>query len=223
MRKQLLIAGIVLGGTVACTAMKDKPALASVVEIIGNDSISTERLSQICLSGNIPASVYRWKNHTALYGIFDDLPEIREQIAKMYPGATIKLYDKPFYIFERSSCGDNTQAKQWTHTLMTANLAADTVMQQEYMKYHATQPEQFPEVVQGFCHAGFQQLLVFRNGRQLMLVISIPKGENLDDLNPKTTENNPRADEWNSIMANYQEGIDDAEPGEVWVTFNSIK
>jgi hypothetical protein len=50
-----------------------------------------------------------------------------------------------------------------------------------------------------------------------MLVISIPKGKTLEELNPKTTENNPRMDEWNSIMKKYQEGIEGTAPGEVWV------
>jgi hypothetical protein len=50
-----------------------------------------------------------------------------------------------------------------------------------------------------------------------MLVISIPKGQSLDQLNPKTTENNPRVNEWNAIMKNYQEGIEGTGLGETWV------
>jgi hypothetical protein len=50
-----------------------------------------------------------------------------------------------------------------------------------------------------------------------MLVISIPKGESLDRLNPKTAENNPRVDEWNRIMKKYQEGIEGTQKGETWV------
>jgi hypothetical protein len=50
-----------------------------------------------------------------------------------------------------------------------------------------------------------------------MLVISIPKGESLDKLNPRTTVNNPRVDEWNKIMKKYQEGIQGTKPGETWV------
>jgi hypothetical protein len=64
---------------------------------------------------------------------------------------------------------------------------------------------------------------VYKTGRQLMLVISIPKGESLDKLNPKTTENNPRVDEWNKIMSKYQEGIDGTKPGETWVFFQQVE
>jgi L-rhamnose mutarotase len=99
----------------------------------------------------------------------------------------------------------------------------DPKLQQEYLNYHATQFQKWPEVSKGFCNANFQQLLVFKNGRQLMLVISIPKGESLDKLNPKTTENNPRVNEWNKLMKKYQEGIPGTKPGEVWVFFKPWK
>jgi L-rhamnose mutarotase len=164
-------------------------------------------------------SIYEWKNHLAVYGIFPDAGKVQTRIAAAYPDATVRLYEHPFYVFDRSKCDNPSQSNRQTHVLMTANLVADTVLQQEYMNYHAHQAELFPEVAQGFCRADFQQLLVFRNGRQLLLVISIPQGKNLDELNPKTTENNPRVDEWNTIMAKYQEGIEGAAPGEVWVMF----
>jgi L-rhamnose mutarotase len=95
-------------------------------------------------------------------------------------------------------------------------------MQAAYKEYHATQFKKWPEVVKGFCNASFQQLQVFENDGQLMLVISIPKGKTLDELNPKTTENNPRVNDWNNLMKQYQEGIAGAGPGETWVFFKPI-
>jgi hypothetical protein len=44
----------------------------------------------------------------------------------------------------------------------------------------------------------------------------------LDKLNPKTSENNPRVDEWNAIMKKYQEGIPGTKPGEVWVFLKPV-
>ena len=122
-----------------------------------------------------------------------------------------------FYEFNRQHCDDKNIAKDWDHILLTCNLVADATLQQEYLNYHATQFERWPEISKGFCNASFQQLLIFKNGRQLVLVISIPKGESLDKLNPKTTENNPKVDEWNKIMGKYQEGIPGTKPKETWV------
>ncbi len=56
-----------------------------------------------------------------------------------------------------------------------------------------------------------------------MLVISIPKGEDLDKLNPRTTQNNPRVDDWNAIMKKYQTGIEDAKSGETWILLKNVK
>jgi hypothetical protein len=107
--------------------------------------------------------------------------------------------------------------------ILTANLVTGARLQREYLDYHASQFENWPEVSNGFCKADFQQLLLFRNGRQLMLVISIPKGKSLDELNPKTIENNPRGVEWNAIMKKYQEGISGTKPGEVWVFLKPVE
>uniref|UniRef100_UPI000299F757 L-rhamnose mutarotase n=1 Tax=Pedobacter agri TaxID=454586 RepID=UPI000299F757 len=83
--------------------------------------------------------------------------------------------------------------------------------------------EKWPEISKGFCNAEFQRLAIFKKDRQLMLIISIPKGKKLDDLNPKTTLNNPTVDEWNAIMKKYQEGIEGTKPAEVWVFFKPIE
>ena len=106
---------------------------------------------------------------------------------------------------------------------MTANLVDNPVLQHEYMRYHEIQFNEWKEVPQGFCNADFQQVLVFKHDRQLMLVISIPEGKTLDELNPKTEENNPRVKEWNSIMSRFQVRIEDAPEGSTWVIFSEIQ
>ncbi len=210
----------------ACQSPKQAPPVySSVIEIVygqPTDSIIPDSIAALIDEVKADANIYWWKNHAVLYGVFRDMSAIKEHIIKNIPGVRVRLYEQPFYIFDRSlDCKANNIAPEWEHTLMTANLVPDTILQREYMDYHATQEEKFPEVKQGFCKAEFQQLLVFRNGRQLMLVISIPKGKTLAELDPKTVENNPRVVEWNSIMGKYQEGIEGTQPGETWVLFDS--
>lgn len=139
-----------------------------------------------------------------------------------YPGDSIVVFKKPFYTFDRSTCSDTIHSKQWDNIILTANLVADTKLQQEYLDYHKTQFQKWPEVSKGFCNAHFQHLLVFKNGRQLIIVISIPKGKTLDELNPLTTKNNPRVDEWNKIMSKYQEGLPGTKTGETWVFLKPV-
>jgi hypothetical protein len=216
MKKQLLFLLFIAGAAITCTNRppENEPA---IIEIVTEEAVDPEQLSQFLRSHDWPGAVYHWENHGVLYAVFPDLARAQKRLEAAFPRSEIRIYDKPFYAFDRNRCGDKPVKKPWSHTIMTANLVAGETMQQEYMDYHAGQQVLFPEVAQGFCNAGFQQVLVFRNGRQLLLVISIPEGENLDDLNPKTTENNPRVDEWNAIMAKYQEGIDGAPEGETWI------
>ena len=191
------------------------------IELILYDSTLGDSLLQV-LNG-IGMDRYRWKNHIVLFGAAADTAGIGKLISQSGIDLKMKHYDTPMYVFDRlKHCGDSTVAKSWKDYLLTANLVADSAMQQEYMHFHEVQFKEWPEVAQGFCKADFQQLLVFRNGRQLLLVISIPGDKTLDELNPKTEENNPRVVEWNKIMGKYQEGIEGTVPGETWVFLNQI-
>jgi hypothetical protein len=191
------------------------------IELILNDSTLGDSLLQ-GLNG-IRMDRYRWKNHIVLFGEAADTAGIIKLILQTGIDLKMKHYDYPIYVFDRlKHCGDSTVTNSLKDYLLTANLVADSALQKEYMHYHEVQFKEWPEVAQGFCKAGFQQLLLFRNGRQLLLVISIPGDKTLDELNPKTEENNPRVVEWNRMMGKYQEGIEGTGSGETWVFLNQI-
>jgi hypothetical protein len=191
------------------------------IELILNDSIASSSFLQ-SLKGT-KLDKYQWKNHIVLFGEAADTAGISQLISQSGASLKIKHYDSPIYVFDRlKHCGDSTVAKLWKDYLLTANLVADTAMQREYMHYHEVQFQEWPEVAKGFCNAEFQQLLTFRNDRQLLIVISIPAIKTLDELNPKTEENNPRVVEWNKMMGKYQEGIEGTVPGETWVFLSPV-
>lgn len=219
LKKYLLYIAVIF--LVACSAGKKNDSL-SIVELVDMDyRFSTPTLMKFCKENGIDSTeVFQWQNHWVIYGDINEA-ELSDKLAKSFPRLKITTYEAPFYNFNREQQTHEKPAKEWTNIIMTANLVSDTLKQKEYLEYHRTQFEKWPELSKGFCNAHFQQLLVFRSGRQLMLVISIPKGKTLDELNPKTTENNPRVADWNKIMANYQEGIEDAPKGSTWVMFKS--
>ncbi|QEM08317.1 L-rhamnose mutarotase [Mucilaginibacter rubeus] len=210
------------------TVTKAKPRLIArpaVIEIIAHDKVKLDPDALYDIEKSVDGDaddIKQWKNHAIMYLHIPNPEDALKEIKKAYPDDSIKYYEKPFYAFNRRMCADTVSSKQWENIVMTANLVNDPKLQREYLNYHTTQFKNWPEVAKGFCNANFQQLLVFKNGRQLMLVISIPKGESLDKLNSKTTENNPRVNEWNSLMKKYQEGIYGAKPGEVWVEFKPV-
>ncbi|MDQ7948431.1 MAG: right-handed parallel beta-helix repeat-containing protein [Pedobacter sp.] len=187
------------------------------------NEIPIQKIRDFCKDNQLPPdALYAWKNHVVIYTTTQRAEFFRNQLATQF-NVQVKLYDNIFYDFNRQRNCSLTPAKEWDHVILSANLVNDEKLQQEYLTYHAEQFNKWPELSKGFCNAEFQQLVIYRNGRQLMLIISIPKGKSLDELNPKTTQDNPRVDEWNALMKKYQVGIEGTKPGEVWVFFDKIK
>lgn len=196
-----------------------------VVEFIGSN-LDVEEVRNLASEhgGATDTELYRWKNHLAIYSSFDDVDSFIDQVISKSTETKIKLYKDPFYSFKnREHCEKCTVAKSWKHILLTANLVDDNEKQAEYLEYHRTQFEKWPEVAKGFCNAGFQELNVYLNDRQLMLIISIPADKTLAEIDPKTVDNNPRGAEWNTIMSGFQEGIEGTKPSETWVFLDVVE
>lgn len=198
-----------------------------VIELVTKEGkpLDLQKLKILLADNNMDSSsIYQWKNHYVLFSKVQDLGVMEGRLQNNFPEAAVKAYHNMFYEFSKKKhCDDKAVAKEWTHILLTANLVADKKGQQEYLDYHATQFKKWPDISRGFCNADFQQLLIFKNGRQLVLVISIPKGKTLDELNPKTVEDNPKMNEWNKIMGKYQKGIEGTKKGETWVFLSPLK
>lgn len=188
-------------------------------------TIDISKLKQLLKQNNIDTTaIYQWQNHYVIFANVADLGIVQSRLKNNFPQAEVKVYYDLFYEYNiKKHCADQPVAKEWDHVILTADLINDKQMQQEYLNYHATQFEKWPDIAKGFCRASFQRLLLFRSGRQLMLVISIPKGTSLDELNPKTVEGNPKMIEWNKIMTKYQEGIPGTKKGETWVELKKCK
>jgi hypothetical protein len=197
-----------------------------VIELVVKEGqqLDLQKLKLLLAKNNMDsAAIYHWQNHYVIFDKVQDLGVMEGRLQNNFPEATVKAYHNMFYEYSKKKhCTDKTTAKEWTHVILTANLVNDRKMQQEYLDYHAIQFEKWPDIATGFCNADFQQLLIFKNGRQLVLVISISKEKTLDELNPKTTANNPKMIEWNKIMGKYQEGIEGTKPNETWVFLNQL-
>jgi L-rhamnose mutarotase len=206
--------------TQAINRAADKPV---IFELIFNDGIPPPAvLKTFAEENNLKSSaIYSWNNRLVIYTSNLKVESLQQTLKRLNP-ITIKLYEDLIYNFSRTANCGLDRAKEWDNIILSANLVKDQKLQAEYLDYHKTQFEKWPELSKGFCNAEFQQLAIYKNGRQLMLIISIPKGKNLDELNPKTTENNPKVNEWNAMMKKYQEGIDGTKPNEVWVFFKPL-
>lgn len=180
-----------------------------VLEFVGEQP-DIAQLKQLAFqNGVVEPQFFRFKKSWVMYAISNRKQPFYELVKSTFPGKEIRLYETPLYNFNRKHhCGEAGCITEWDHHVFTIGLEEDPAKQEQYMKYHENQWKEWPEVSEGFCRARFQQLQVFRNGSQLMLIISIPKGENLDELNQLTTRDNPRVDEWNAIMKTLQKQVE---------------
>lgn len=199
----------------------EKPSLIEIASTKG--ALDTDLLKKITAEFKLPEGcLFQWNNHAVIYAKMKDPRSLKANLSANFPDASVKLYADKFYSFDRKEHCSEEQIKDQEHVILSANLVKSPALQKEYLDYHTTQFEKWPEVSQGFCRAEFQSLVMFRDERQLMLIISIPKGKTLDELNSKTVENNPKVEQWNSIMKKYQEALNDAKPGEIWSLFKPI-
>ena len=200
---------------------------AEVIELVVPEgtTLDVSGLREFLLTQHIDTTaLFRWKNHYVIFDSVADLTVLKGRLSSRFPGVEVRLYHDLFYRFDRRKhCAGPMIDSAWDHIVLTADLVADRNMQQEYFDLHARQFTDWPEVSKGFCRADFQQLLLFRNGRQLMLVISIPRGRTLAALDPMTVLDNPRVVTWNNLMRKYQQGIRGASVGEAWVFLEKIQ
>jgi hypothetical protein len=197
-----------------------------IVELVFPDNLqpNPQALRRFMATQSLDTNaLFVWKNRVVIFTLIPDLLLLQGRLRNAFPGVDVRLYHDLFYAFRRDThCESGYTSPLWEDIILTADLVADSVAQQRYFDYHARQFTDWPEVSAGFCRADFQQLLLFRNGRQLMLVIRIPKGKTLAEIDPLTTKDNPRMDEWNRIMRGFQTGIKGTAPGETWVFLNRV-
>jgi L-rhamnose mutarotase len=101
---------------------------------------------------------------------------------------------------------------------MTVLLRDDPEIIRRYEAYHANA---WPEVNNGLLECGISRMFIYRFGRQLFMFMET--GDDFDmarDL-PKYMEQ-PRAKEWDEMMAGFQETLPGAPEGSKWVEMNEV-
>ena len=206
---------------VACNSPKSSSL--SVIELTDSSFVNDKsRFLAICDSMGIAHENIQQHQHRIV--IIDSKASNGERFdifAKKYPNAEIIHFESEIYHFDAHKHCNTPHAKQRQYIVLSTQLVPDTAMQKQYLHLHEHQFELWPEVSAGFCSASFDELIILKNERELMLIIALDASLNFEIQNAKTTHNNPRVDEWNAHMSQFQT----ARNGEAdtWIFFNSIK
>ncbi|SMO47180.1 L-rhamnose mutarotase [Solitalea koreensis] len=101
---------------------------------------------------------------------------------------------------------------------LALDLIPDAALITEYEKYHQ---QVWPEILESITAAGIERLEIYRIENRLFMILeaneqfSFEKKSTMDD-------NNPKVQEWETLMWNYQQALPSALPGQKWVEMNKI-
>ncbi len=89
----------------------------------------------------------------------------------------------------------------------------------EYRRYHQ---EIWPEVVESFRKVGVLDIRIWLIGHRLFMVM-----DTTDEFDPETSmakyiQLDPKNDQWENLMASYQERVPEARPGEHWADLELV-
>lgn len=98
------------------------------------------------------------------------------------------------------------------------DLVDDPALIAEYEAYHR---EVWPEILESIRIAGIQKLDIFRWGNRLFMISEVDDEFNFEE-KAAIDAANPKVQEWENLMWNYQQALPGTKPGEKWQLMHKI-
>src|SRR5688572_4526723 len=101
---------------------------------------------------------------------------------------------------------------------LAVDLKPDATLIAEYEAYHR---KVWPEILQSLKDTGIVNLEMYRIENRLFMILET--NENFSFEKKKQMDNdNPKVQEWETLMWKYQQALPTAQPGEKWILMNKI-
>ncbi len=88
-------------------------------------------------------------------------------------------------------------------------------------KYEAYHKDVWPEVLKSLTDSGILHMEIYRIENRLFMIIEVSEDFSFERKG-KLDENNPRVQDWEVLMWEYQKALPFAKPGEKWLPMNKI-
>lgn len=102
----------------------------------------------------------------------------------------------------------------------SCDLKDDPQLIAEYREYHADS-NVWPEVIKSIKDAGILDLQIFLTGNRMFMIMEVD-----DTFDPekkaKMDAENPKVQEWEDLMWNYQQALPWAKKGQKWVPMEKV-
>nr|WP_293304701.1 L-rhamnose mutarotase [Allomuricauda sp.] len=101
-------------------------------------------------------------------------------------------------------------------------LALDLVDDEEsiraYEEYHE---KVWPEILESITDSGIKNMEIYRIENRLFMIMEVDASFSFE-AKQQADEENPKVQEWEKLMWNYQQALPSAKPGEKWLLTKKI-
>ena len=101
---------------------------------------------------------------------------------------------------------------------LALDLKDDPALIAEYEKYHE---KVWPEILQSITGSGIENMEIYRTGNRLFMIMEVNTQFSFEQKS-KSDASNPKVQEWEKLMWNYQQALPWAREGEKWVLMERI-
>lgn len=101
---------------------------------------------------------------------------------------------------------------------LALDLKDDPVLIAEYEKYHE---EIWPEIKESIKSSGILDMEIYRIGNRLFMIMETEDSFSFEAKN-EADNNNPKVQEWETLMWKFQQALPGAKPGEKWILAKRI-
>lgn len=101
---------------------------------------------------------------------------------------------------------------------LALDLKNDATLIAEYEAYHK---KIWPEIEASIKNSGISQMEIYRTGNRLFMIMETSDSFSFE-AKSKSDAINPKVQEWENLMWNYQQALPGSQPGEKWKLMNKI-
>ncbi|HEU4632553.1 MAG TPA: L-rhamnose mutarotase [Flavisolibacter sp.] len=101
---------------------------------------------------------------------------------------------------------------------LTLNLKNDPALIRQYEEYHKAV---WPEIIASIKDSGISHMEIYRFADRLFMIMEVSEAFSFEE-KQKADQQNPKVQEWEELMWNYQEALPGAKEGEKWMMMDKI-
>ncbi|CAM3388900.1 L-rhamnose mutarotase [Elizabethkingia occulta] len=101
---------------------------------------------------------------------------------------------------------------------LALDLKDDDELIRQYEEYHK---QVWPEILESIKNSGIQNMEIYRTDNRLFMIMEV--GDDFSfDAKAEADAGNPKVQQWENLMWDYQQALPKSKPGEKWVLMDKI-